>query len=156
MTRRYVPVTFVAVASLLVVTTLICASEPKDKAGVPQEMKMTLQQFEKVEVLEFDWRWIRWLMNSKIDPKAEMTLGVVYIKPNQVHPMHLHPNSGEYLHVTEGSCEHWVGDKWVTMEAGDTIRIPKNAPHRARTKDEGCRCVIVYNTGDRKMVTLDD
>ena len=76
--------------------------------------------------------------------------------PHQENPLHLHPGSTEYLHVLEGSCEHLVGKEWLTLKVGDTLRIPKNAPHRARTKDQSCRAVIVYNTGKRQFVPLEE
>ena len=115
-----------------------------------------MQPFEKVETLEYPWGWIRWTMNAEADPEAEMTFGVVYIKPHQVNPAHIHPNSAEYLHVLEGSCEHLVGTKWVKLKAGDTLRIPKNVPHRARTGRQACRVVVVYNTGKRQFVEVKD
>ena len=114
----------------------------------------TLQRLDKAETIDYDWGWIRWLINGKLDPKAEMTFGMVYIKPNQTNPAHLHPNSAEYLHVLEGACEHMVGKKWVALKQGDTLRIPKNVPHKARTGKEPCRAVIVYDTGDRQFVEV--
>ncbi|MBC8874546.1 MAG: cupin domain-containing protein [Planctomycetes bacterium] len=126
------------------------AAEPA-AAGGGKEVKITVQEFDKVEVQQYPWGWIRWLMNSQIDPKSEMTFGVVFIKPNQSNPAHLHPNCEEVLHVLEGSCEHRLGDKWVKLKTGDTIRIPLGAHHAARTGDESCRAVIVYNTGDRQF-----
>ncbi len=117
-------------------------------------MPITLQKFDEVPVQEFPWGWIRWLVNAQVDPDAEMTFGVVYIKPQQTNPLHVHPNSAEYLHVLEGSCEHRVGDRWVTVKAGDTLRIPQGVKHQARTKEECCRAVIVYNTGKRQMVPV--
>jgi quercetin dioxygenase-like cupin family protein len=125
-------------------------TSPKTEAGLPGAMTA----FGDVEVLEYDWGWIRWLMNGKLDPNAEMTLGMVFIKPNQTNPAHLHPNSAEYLHVLEGSCEHMVGEKWVTLKKGDTLRIPKDVPHKARTGKQPCRAMIVYNTGDRQFVEV--
>jgi len=126
------------------------AAEP-GAAGSGEVVKITVQEFDKVEVQQYPWGWIRWLMNSQIDPKSEMTFGVVFIKPNQSNPLHLHPNCEEALHVLEGSCEHRLGDKWVKLKKGDTIRIPQGAHHAARTGDESCRAVIVYNTGDRQF-----
>jgi len=113
--------------------------------------KIAVQEFDKVEVQKYPWGWIRWLMNSKIDPKSEMTFGVVYIKPNQSNPLHRHPNCEECLHVLAGSCEHRLGDKWLKLKKGDTLRIPLGVQHAARTGDESCRAVIVYNTGDRQF-----
>jgi len=131
-------------------------SSVSTEAAKPDSGKQTVkvQEFEKVAVQKFDWGWIRWLMNAEIDPDAEMTFGVVWIKAHQENPLHLHPNSAEYLHVVEGSCEHLVGDTWLKLKTGDTVRIPKNVPHKARTTDQSCRAVIVYNTGKRQFVPL--
>lgn len=125
-------------------------SESAEKPDLPG----ALTAFGEVEVLEYDWGWIRWLMNGKLDSDAEMTLGMVYIKPNQTNPGHLHPNSAEYLHVLKGSCEHMVGDQWVTLKKGDTLRIPKDVPHKARTGKQPCTAMIVYNTGERRFVEV--
>jgi quercetin dioxygenase-like cupin family protein len=126
----------------------------QDEKGASAAMAIGLQRFEQVEVQEYPWGWIRWLMNDQLDPAAEMTFGMVYIKPHQTNPLHIHPNSAEYLHVIEGSCEHRIGDRWVTVKVGDTLRIPANVKHNARTKDEACRAVIVYDTGKRQMVPV--
>jgi len=117
---------------------------------------VSLQEFEKAKVQEFPWGWIRWLMNAEIDPKAEMTLGIVYVQPGQSNPLHVHPNSAEYLHMLSGSCEHRVGSRWVSLKAGDTLRIPRGVPHMARTKDKPFRALIVYDTGTRQMVPVTD
>jgi carboxymethylenebutenolidase len=128
-----------------------------DAEDTPGEAaKVSVTAFDDVKPLEFSWGWIRWLMNAELDPDAEMTLGVVYIKPNQSNPLHMHPNSAEYLHVLSGSCEHRLGDQWVTLNAGDTIRIPKGQVHLARTKDEGCKVIVVFDTGHRQMVVVED
>jgi quercetin dioxygenase-like cupin family protein len=130
------------------------AVEPvkKEQAAMP----ITLQKFDEVKGQEFPWGWIRWLINDQVDPAAEMTFGIVYIKPRQTNPLHVHPNSAEYLHVLEGSCEHRVGDRWVTVKAGDTVRIPAGVKHNARTTEESCRAVIVYDTGKRQMVPVQE
>lgn len=114
---------------------------------------ITLEPAEKVQTQKFPWGWIRWVMNGQIDPNAEMTLGIVQVEPHQTNPLHVHPNSAEYMHMLSGTCEHLMGDRWVTLKAGDTLRIPKGVVHQARTKDEPFRAVIVYDTPARQMVT---
>lgn len=126
---------------------VLWAEEKSPLAGIHQA-------FDKVEPQKFPWGWIRWVMNSQIDPDAEMTMGIVQIEPNQSNPLHIHPNSAEFLHVLSGSCEHRLGGKWLKLKTGDTLRIPKGVPHSARTKDESCRVLVVYNTGERKMVPV--
>jgi quercetin dioxygenase-like cupin family protein len=144
-----------AVLMGLLIYSATRAAEPAGTApartAIPQAGAPSLQKFDRVEVQEYPWGWIRWLMNDQLDADAEMTFGMVYIKPHQTNPLHIHGNSAEYLHVIEGSCEHRVGDRWVTVQVGDTLRIPAGVKHNARTKDEPCRAVIVYNTGKRQM-----
>ncbi len=129
--------------------TIAVAAEKPEASGV------TIQRYDNAEMVKFSWGWIRWLMNSKVDPKAEMTVGIVHIEPHQTNPYHKHPNSAEYVHVLSGSCEQLVGDKWVPMKTGDIMRFPKGVPHMARTGKEPCRSMIVYDTGDRQMVVLE-
>ncbi len=93
-------------------------------------------------------------MNGQIDPQAEMTMGIVHFEPNQSNVLHIHPNSAEFLHMLSGTAEHLIDGKWVTLKAGDTLRIPKGVPHQARTKDQGYEALIVYDTPTRVMVPV--
>lgn len=122
---------------------LVSAGEGKD--GVSTRLS------QDAEVVTFPWGTIRWLMNAKADPRAEMTLGIVEVAPNQCNPLHQHANSAEYVHVLSGSCEQFAEGKWVALKAGDTMRFPKGVPHQARTGQEACRMLIVYDTGTRQM-----
>ena len=117
---------------------------------------MTLQPFNEIEKQEFDWEWIAWTMNDQIDPKATMTFSVVYLKPNQTNTFHVHPNCDEVLHVIEGALEHRMGKGWAKMGPGDSIRIPKGVPHNARTGKEACRVVVVYDTGAREFIPVEE
>lgn len=142
------------VSLLLIGMTVKPADAPADAPAGAREAKATVTEFARLKEQQYPWGWIRWTMNADIDPDAEMTFGVVYIKAGQANALHLHPNSAEYLHVVEGSCEHLVGSTWVKLKEGDTVRIPVNVHHRARTGAEPCRAVIVYNTGRREMVEI--
>jgi quercetin dioxygenase-like cupin family protein len=135
-------------------TAAAALSADAPTAAAEEAAAVSLQAFEKAKLQEFPWGWIRWLMNAEIDPKAEMTLGVVQVQENQSNPLHIHPNSAEYLHMLSGSCEHRLGSRWVSLKTGDTLRIPRGVPHMARTKGEGFRALIVYDTGTRKMVPV--
>jgi quercetin dioxygenase-like cupin family protein len=123
-------------------------------ASAKDETKVSLQTYEGVEPQKYPWGWIRWLMNAQIDPQAEMTLGIVRVEPQQSNPMHVHPNSAEYLHVLSGACQHRVGDHWVALKAGDTLRIPRGVVHGARTQDQPLLAMLAYDTGKRQMVPV--
>lgn len=146
LTRRGLIQTGIATAAALASAELVAAGE----TGGPA----TLLPAAKVETQKFPWGQIQWLMSGKIDSHAEMTLGIVDVKANQANPIHIHPNSAEYLHMLSGACEHLVDGHWVALKAGDTVRIPKGVPHGARTKDQPFRAVLVYDTPNRQMVPV--
>jgi len=124
------------------------------KPGPPPKFDLAkmVQSFDKVNKEEHPWGWIRWMMNAQLDPKSEMTFGLVEINAGQRNPMHVHPNCEEHLYVLSGSCEHVLGTQKCTLKAGDVIRIPTGVPHYAMTtKKEGMKAVIVYSSGDRQF-----
>ena len=134
------------------------AAESTDASKVEAKgLAALVQSFDKVEKQEFSWGWIRWLMNSKLDPKAEMTFGIVRLKAGQINPFHVHANCEEQLYVLSGSCEHWIGQKTILLKKGDMIRIPAGVPHKARTFDkEPMEAIIVYSSGDRQFEVVEE
>lgn len=143
------------VVSLAILVGIGLAVEPASTPPtIDNPAAVVVHTFDGAELQQFEWGWIRWIINAKVEAKAPMTFGIVHVEANQTNPVHVHPNSDEYLHVLSGSCEHRVGDKWVALKTGDTIRIPRNAPHGIRTGKEACRSMIVYDTGDRQMVVV--
>ena len=154
---------FVMLAPVLVLC-LVCsftvralaAESPAGSTCPELATQWTLARFDGVEVHEYPWGWIRWTMNDQLDPNTTMTTGIVYLKPNQTNPMHVHPNSDEILTVVEGMLEHRLGEGWVKMGPGDTIRIPKGAKHNARTGKQPCKVFVVYNTGQRQFVPVEE
>lgn len=110
--------------------------------------------FDTIEPEKYPWGSIRWLMNAKIDPRAEMTMGLVHFEPHQTNILHIHPNSAEFLHVISGASEHLIDGRWVALKPGDTLRIPRNVPHQARTQDQPFDALIVYDTPNRVMVPV--
>jgi len=136
---------FASAAAALALPELFAAAE---------DGKARLQPFERVETEKYPWGYIRWLMNGAIDPKAEMTMGIVHFEPNQTNVLHVHPNSAEFLHMLSGGAEHLIDGRWVLLKPGDTLRIPRGVPHQARSKDEPYTALIVYDTPTRIMVPV--
>ncbi len=148
-------------ASLCIVAVALAAAQDKRAADVPKidakALTTLVQSFDKVELQKHPWGWIRWLMNSKLDPKAEMTFGIVQINAHQRNPMHVHPNCEEQLYVLSGSCKHVLGKETVVLKTGDVIRIPAGVPHKAwPIGDQPLKAVIVYSSGDRQFVVVEE
>jgi mannose-6-phosphate isomerase-like protein (cupin superfamily) len=131
-------------------------AEPAQTPTVDADLLARLvQSLDKVEKIEYPWGSIRWLMNAELDPQATMTLGIVDVLANQQNPAHVHATCDEILYIVSGSCEHRVGDKVVTLKAGDAMRVPKGLPHSAKTLGEPMRAVVVYDAGKRDFQVVE-
>ncbi len=132
------------------------ASKPASTDDTQKVMQLSVQSFDSVKEVKYPWGWIRWMMNSELDPAASQTFGIVQINAGQRNPLHKHPNCEELLYVLSGSFESVVGNKTVVMHAGDIIRIPANVPHQGiNNTNQPMRAVISYSSGARQMVALD-
>ncbi len=119
-------------------------------------MQPSIQSFNSVKEVKYPWGWIRWMMNSEMDPGAAQTFGIVQINAGQRNPLHKHPNCEELLYVLSGSFENVMDGKTVVMHAGDIVRIPANTPHQGiNNTKEPMRAVISYSSGRRQMVALE-
>jgi quercetin dioxygenase-like cupin family protein len=126
------------------------------KDDVKTVMQPSVQKFDSVKEVKYPWGWIRWVMNSELDPAASQTFGIVQIEAGQRNPLHKHPNCEELLYVLSGALENVVGDKKVVTHAGELIRIPAGVAHQGiNHTSEPMRAVISYSSGTRQMVALE-
>lgn len=105
------------------------------------------------ERMETGWGELNWKITDKSMDGTEMTFGTCFIKPGERNPLHSHPNCEEFLYVVSGACEHKLGDDTVQLNAGDTIRIPRNVRHWARALgSEPVFALIMFSSGKRQAV----
>jgi quercetin dioxygenase-like cupin family protein len=105
--------------------------------------------------------WITW---SDLDP-LEMVPGLsfqpvlgdnllvnfVSFEPNTVAPVHWHDEE-QISFVIDGEFEFQVGDEKRIMRRGDSVVIPPNVPHGARTLDSTCFEVDVFHPPRRGLL----
>ena len=102
-------------------------------------------------VLDFDWGRIIWLVSGEQGNSQTLTFGRVTIKAGHANMRHRHPNCDEILHVVSGQIEHTLGGESSRMGPGDTISIPTNMPHNARTiSAEDAEMLICFSAADRQ------
>jgi mannose-6-phosphate isomerase-like protein (cupin superfamily) len=102
------------------------------------------------------WGAIHWLMNNRIDPDAQQTLGIVRIDPGEKNALHLHPNCEELMYILSGGGSTTVGGKVVTLRPGDLVRIPAGVLHQATaTGREPLIAVISYSSADRQVINYE-
>ena len=122
---------FLSIADCKAGQTLAASADSAQKAiKMPKGVQPSIHSFNSVKVVKYPWGWIRWMMNSEMDPGAQQTFGIVQIDAGKRNPLHKHPNCEELLYVISGSFENVMGGKTVVMHAGDIVRIPANTPHQ--------------------------
>lgn len=89
-----------------------------------------------------DGRQHFWLSKPGLTPTDDLYFVKVVIPPGKGHPFHIHPNKEEVLYILSGRAEQWLGEKMEIMEAGDSLYVPKSAPH------------ATYNAGEVDLVFL--
>ena len=99
------------------------------------------------------WGELNWKITDTSMGGTEMTFGTCLIRPGERNPLHSHPNCEEFLYVVSGRCEHRLGEDVVTLEPGDTIRIPRNVRHWARALGpDPLFALIMFSSGQRQAV----
>jgi len=104
------------------------------------------------QVQVFEWGQLTWMVSGPLGNSEALTVGRCEIKPGCENPLHLHPNCDEVLHVVSGRIVHRVeGAGEATMEAGDTISIPRNRRHNARNVgDVPATMMICFSSPNRE------
>jgi quercetin dioxygenase-like cupin family protein len=104
----------------------------------------------------FDWGTLQWLINDRLAPGAEQTLGICHILPGRRNPVHYHPNCEEVLTMLAGTGRHSYDGQHVDLRPGSTIRIPAGVRHNMEnTGAEPIVCLIAFSSGTRETVFLE-
>ena len=64
--------------------------------------------------------------------------------PNGGPPMHIHPNQDEFFYVLEGEYLYQAGNDKYSMQAGDTIFLPRGVQHAFVQLSERGKLIVAY------------
>ena len=100
-----------------------------------------------------DWGALTWLASAQIGNAEGVTVGRVTIAAGASNPRHRHTTCEEVLYVLSGRLEHWVGERSMILEAGDTLTVPANVVHGATViGDVDADMIVAYSSGERDFV----
>jgi quercetin dioxygenase-like cupin family protein len=72
-------------------------------------------------------------------------------------PLHFHPHQEEYFYVMEGEVRFAVGDKRLTLGAGDSVLGPRGIPHTfAAVEGKPGRLLIAFSPAGKMEQFLRD
>lgn len=131
-----------------------CAGNKSESTGMETPGMVDLQQVvrraDQHEVISEDWGTLSWVASKSLGNAEGLTVGRATIKASQTNPRHRHPKSEEVLLLLKGRINHSLGDKIITMSAGDVITIAPGVFHNATcTGNEDAEMIVVYSQGTR-------
>ena len=114
------------------------------------ELQNVVRRADQHKVISEDWGTLSWMASKAIGNAEGLTVGRATIKAGQTNPRHRHPKAEEVLYLLKGQINHSLGDKTITMSAGDVITIAPGVYHNATCiSKEDAEMVVVYSEGTR-------
>ena len=90
---------------------------------------------------------MRILLSSK-DTGGQFSLIESVMPPGGDGGLHLHANEDESMHLLEGELEVTIGDRTLSLAAGESYFAPRNVPHRIRNLNSTpARSILVTTPG---------
>jgi len=97
---------------------------------------------------------MQWLMEDSIEENAGLSLARMTVDPGVTSEAHRHPNCSEAVHLLSGKVAQRSGDRWVELDAGDTLLIPARVFHQTRNIGaEAAVLMVAYSSGSRVYET---
>lgn len=77
---------------------------------------------------------------------TDISLGIGWLKPGEVHILHHHPKASEFYYIIEGSSEITVDDEVEQVRPGSAVYMPVGAKHKiVNNTDKTCVILFGYN-----------
>ncbi|MCC5908283.1 MAG: cupin domain-containing protein [Balneolaceae bacterium] len=71
----------------------------------------------------------KWISRPDITKSDDLMVVQVDMPPGQGHSFHKHPKMDEVIYVISGKAEQWIEKESKTLNAGDSVFIPKDMVH---------------------------
>ncbi len=104
-----------------------------------------------------DGSQIRELMHPDVHGNQNQSLAQAIVPAGTSTLLHQHLVTEEIYHFTEGRGQMTLGDEQFEVQAGDTVCIPPNTPHKLLNTGESplvllCCCAPAYSHDDTELL----
>lgn len=82
------------------------------------------------------------MLINKDTGSGDLTLGIGWMKPGEIHLLHHHPVTSEFYYILEGAGTVFVGDEVAKVQPGTAIYIPAGDSHK------------IVNDGEKELVVI--
>jgi len=122
----------------------------KSKPGSPKRSSASISKValkgtiskarRKVELRHIAWNSIAVenlnpLLGRQLVVGQNIMLARVLLKKGCVVPEHSHPNE-QVTYILEGALKFWIDRREILVNAGETLTIPPNMPHKAEALED--------------------
>lgn len=83
------------------------------------------------------------LLGRQLVVGQNIMLARVLLKKGCVVPEHSHPNE-QVTYILEGALKFWIDGKEIVVNAGETLTIPRNMPHKAEAVEDTVDLDVFY------------
>jgi len=83
------------------------------------------------------------LLGRQLVVGQNIMLARVLLKKGCVVPEHSHPNE-QVTYILEGALKFWIDGREILVNAGETLTIPPNMPHKAEAMEDTVDLDVFY------------
>jgi quercetin dioxygenase-like cupin family protein len=83
------------------------------------------------------------LLGRQLIVGQNIMLARVLLKKGCVVPEHSHPNE-QVTYILEGALKFWIDGREIAVNAGETLTIPPNMPHKAEAMEDTVDLDVFY------------
>jgi unsaturated pyranuronate lyase len=83
------------------------------------------------------------LLGRQLVVGQNIMLARVLLKKGCVVPEHSHPNE-QVTYILEGALKFWIDGQEILVNAGETLTIPPNMPHKAEAVEDTVDLDVFY------------
>jgi mannose-6-phosphate isomerase-like protein (cupin superfamily) len=100
---------------------------------------------------------IRELLHPDSSAVRQQSLAEARVAPGEITALHLHQQSEEIYHITQGQGRMRLGDREFDVQSGDSIVIAPGTPHCIRNTGSIelrilCACSPAYQHADTELL----
>jgi quercetin dioxygenase-like cupin family protein len=115
-------------------------STPRSKTKLPARAKHVVPKRAAAALQYIPWHAIPLedlnpLLQRQFVVGQEIMLARVLLKKGCIVPEHSHHNE-QLTYVLEGALKFWIDGKEIVVNAGETLCIPSNMPHKAEALED--------------------
>lgn len=103
------------------------------KLILPEEVPSVVindPKFREMGIPAYDQGLVQELVSRDANGSTDFNIGLYWLQPGEVHPLHYHATASEFYFVLDGSALFTIDDKEYQLSSNAMIYMPANTNHK--------------------------